>query len=419
MTKLQKCLMRLMSELDETCIENNIPYALYGRTAGCALKDGKFTTGCYQFQIMMLAGDIITLKERMSEKYKENRGFEDFSVNPDLQYHYVRYVNTKTTVFDKNYPINYIMPGAAITIIPLYTENISKVCEALETGFLYLNGKKVFDEQNKSDSSKRVGRCIRLTKMAVKIFGKKWAAGKIYRSLENEKGKRDEKSLIIRGDDNTVFADLRKKIKAEYLFNTRRIPFEDMELPVSVNSEQFFTFLYGNNWKETAEYPLPTINHMNVIWDNYTSFKEYLSMFQQQGINISEIFAQERALKNYHQNTYETWRKKANRYLLYGKRSVKRIDLYCYYRDKMPQLRKAEEENDIKQIKRLMKRYLKTVEKYKNLGLEFYINDELHHYADIVWKKTKGKGKYGEKILTLTPDIYKKKDIGVFLKQYE
>ena len=101
-----------------------------------------------------------------------------------------------------------------------------------------------------------------------------------------------------------------------------------------------------------------------------------------------------------------------------GRRSVKRIDNYLAYRGKMEELANAEKNQDTARIKKIMNRYLKTVERYRNLGLAFYINDELEHYAELVWKKQKGKKDYGSWVRSNTPDVYKKKDLEVYLKEY-
>jgi phosphorylcholine metabolism protein LicD len=417
-TNLQMHLMKLIQEIDETCAEYKLPYSLYGRTAGCAENDGEFTTGCYQFQIMMLAGDILTLKEKLLKKYPENRAIEDFSVNPDLQYHYIRYVDTGTTIFDKNHLVKYKMPGVAVTIIPLYCEGISRICEVVETGFIYMNGSKIFDEQDESPEAERVAQCIHLTKMALKVFGKKWAANRIYNSLKKEKGKKPPKSLIIRGDSDTQFPDLRKRIKGEYLFDTKRIPFEGMMLPVPTKSEAYYKYLYGKEWKKLSKTPLPTQGSMNVIWDDYVPFKEYQAIFAEQGIDMNEIYDQEREFNYFNKNTLESLELKSFNYLYRGRRSVKRIDLYLYYRDKMDALKKAEEENDMETIKTIMKRYIGTVKRYEELGVGFYINKELHHYAELVWKQRKGYQDYGDMILEMVPEEYLEKDMETFLKDY-
>jgi hypothetical protein len=263
-----------------------------------------------------------------------------------------------------------------------------------------------------------VAQCIHLTKMAIKVFGKKWAANRIYNSLKKEKGKKPPKSLIIRGDSDTQFPDLRKKIKADYLFNTKRIPFVDLMLPVPANSEAYYKYLYGKEWKTISRTPLLTINSMNVIWDDYVSFKEYQAIFADQGIDMNKIFDQAREFRYYNKNTMESLELKASTYLYHGRRSVKRIDLFLYYRDKMDALRKAEEENDMETIKKIMKRYIGTVKRYEELGVGFYINKELHHYAELVWKQRKGYQDYGDMILEMVPEEYLEKDMEEFLKDY-
>ena len=418
MAKIKEHLMQLMREIDTVCQEYDLPYALYGRTAGCGIKDGRFTTQCYQFQIMMQAKDILTLKEELSRKYKENRGFEDFSTNPDLAWNVVRYVHTASTIFDKSVPVSYRMPGTAITILPLYTRSVSRVCEGLETWMIYRNGGKVFDERDSSHKAKRVGRYLGLADKAIGLFGKKWAADHIWHSMEKEKGRQAEKGLILRGDPDTVFADLRKRINADYLFKTRRVPFEGLSLPVPEKSDAFFKCLYGEDWQEIAGKPLKSLNSMSVIWDNAVPFKDYLAMFREQGLDIYRIFEEERDLRNYKKNTCESYKELSDRYLYYGRRSVKRIDNYLAYRGKMEELANAEKNQDTARIKKIMNRYLKTVERYRNLGLAFYINDELEHYAELVWKKQKGKKDYGSWVRSNTPDRYKKKDMEAYLKEY-
>ena len=118
-TKVQECLWDLVKEFDNLCHEAGIPYTLARSTAACAKKYGEFTTGCYQFEVHMIAPDIIKFRDLVKKKKLKDRDFEDLRVNPNLPISVVRYVNTRSMVIDTALPMVFKMPGIAISIVAL------------------------------------------------------------------------------------------------------------------------------------------------------------------------------------------------------------------------------------------------------------------------------------------------------------
>lgn len=410
MTELQKHLMQLVKEIDETCRENNLTYALCGQTAGCAIARDKFTTGCYQFHIMMPAGDISLLKAELSKKNLPDRGIEDLSVNEKLAHNRVRYVDTATMVLDREDPMPYCMPGVAVTIFPLFTKPHSKFGEALEVGTVYLNGGKLLNEAKETEYQKKCIKAVRLTRA---FPGSRFTAKQIYRLIEKEKGKVPGEVLYIKAEDDKL-----KAIPSSAVLHTKRICFEGLELPVPEDAESYFQAHFGNNWENIVKEPLPTSNRMDVIWDAEASYKEYFKEFKENDIDIYDIYAQIREYRHWFLNVYRVWKAKSDQTLRFGKRSVDRFEMYVKYKNRMEELEKAAKEKDMEGLKEMLLPYLQCVEKYRKKKMGFFVTTELHRYACMVWKAEKKKG-YGKKILNLTPDIYKKMDIEAYLDQYD
>ncbi len=418
--------MKLVSEIDEVCDQNDIPYSLEGRTAGCAVEYGKFTTKCYQFRIMVLAKDIPLLRKKLLQKNRTCRAVEDMVTNPNLAFNQIRYVDTGTTIIDKREPVKYKYYGVAVTVIPLFTRPISKETQILETGINYLNGGKVasfynIDSiQNERDRKvlERTKRCIRMTQHAVKVFGRQKVANRIFRSILNEKDRKVEDQLTFRLEDT----DEKFWISASMFENRIRVPFEGMNLPVPEDHEEYFELLYkkshGKKWKAFSREPLLSETSIHVICDPYHSYEENRKTYAENGIDIDDLFGKEQELKMFLANEHAEWEMKSKQTLFNGKRSFDRINLFVEYSGQMESLREAASQNDVERIKEIMNKYFSCVRKYLKYDMGFYINEELHQLACLVWE-AEGKDDYGEKIMQLVPRYYINEDLGEYLERYK
>ena len=408
MTELQKHLMQLVKEIDETCRDNDLKYALYGRTAGNAMTEDHFTTSCYQFQIMMPAEDMLRLKELLLEKNIPNRGIEDMSVNKNLPHNRMRYVDTGTLVLDKDEPIAYSLPGVAVTIFPLYTKRHSKVMEALEVGMVYYNGGRPF----RRNASGYVKKCLLGTKIMLRVKGKDWIMEQLYHMIEQEKGRTPGEVYYEK-----TGADRVRTIPVTSVTETERIPFEGMMLPVAADRETYLRDHFGPDWETLMLEQLPNTGRMEVIWDAHIFCLDFVQELKEENIDIYDIFHQAREYRQWLINVYKGWRAKYYQTLRFGKRSVDRIDLFIHYKPLMAELREAARKEDVEALREMLEPYLECVDKYKKKKMGFYITKELHALASLVWEADEMEN-YANEVYVLTPERYRTMDMEKYLAEY-
>lgn len=410
MTELQKHLMQLVKEIDETCKENNISYSLYGRTAGAALESDKFTTQCYEFHIMMLSKDILLLKEKLKNKKIRNRGFEDLSNNSQLAWNCVRYVDTGTTLIDRDDYVQYKLLGVAVTIHPVFGHIPDKVTKVMMKGNAYFNGGKEYNRYLWSDRFKRN---ISMIQFGKKIVGDSQFARRIYRSIEKDSRAEHGKEVYVHTEEN-------KFVKMNYsvILNTKKVAFENQQLPVVDDYKNYFKRLYGEDWKKKYSVPYETANRIAVIRDAKKPYTQYLQEFEKQGIDFAKLREDFLEYGEWYNETYRHWEYVTSRKFAYARRSRDRIDLYCEYKEQMDVLRDAAQKEDLSELKNLLKQYFVYTKRYLNYGLGFYINQEIFDLASLVWK-SEGNEAYAQKVYSLVPDEYKNEDIKDFLAKYD
>ncbi len=244
MTEIQRHILTLVKEIDQVCREQEIGYILHGQTAGCTLKNGKFKTGAYPFHIIIAEKDMNRLAEALSKTGIENREIEKAADRTGMDI--IRYVDSATCIFDRKEAISWQCSGAAVTIHPF--------CE-------------------KKDSKKGLfGR----------LLGKKLP---------------ETYDLEMSPGEYCSFP-------AECLTKTKRIRFEDTELPLSENSSLFFECFFGPDWKEHYAEEMQSTNSSFVIWDAQVSYREYLKIFSGLGVDITELFGKIRSLIDFVDHEY-------------------------------------------------------------------------------------------------------------------
>lgn len=402
--------MQLVKEIDQVCQEQGIPYALCGRTAGCVMKYEKFTTQCQEFHIMLLAKDMLKLKNALLKKNVENRAVEDLSGNEMLAQNCMRYVDTGTTLIDRENPVKYQALGVAVTIFPLFSRESSKWVKALEYGMFYLNGGASYSRYSVQE---KIGKCISATRKVQGLFGQKWIAKKVYGVLKKEQNRNIGDKVYLQYESNKKTA-----VSAKAVIETKRVHFEGIETSVSADYEEHLRKLYGKGWRKKAEEPLSTANRISVISDADKSYKEYLSEFDAEGIDIRRLQDDNLDYHDWYADSFRYWEDIVNHKYSYAKRSVERIDLYCAYKDQMDEMRRAASEKNIGKLQEMLEPYMAATKKYFKRNMGFFINQEIFDHASMVWKANKEDG-YAAQVYDLVPEIYKKEDIAEFLSRYD
>ena len=355
MNEIQKHLMILMDEIMNACKEVDASWILYGQTAGCAAKYGKFTTGAYPFHIILQEDRFPAVKKSLLKANIANRAFESKDNNPKMDTSIVRYVDTATCLFDRKEAAPYRINGAAVTIHLLISE--------------------------KSGISR--------------LFKKK---------------EPDQFQLHL--DPDTVI-----QFPARFLFQTKLIPFEGRQLAVPIEEERYYQCLFGEKWEKNYAEHQQSVNSSFVIWDAECSYMEYLKAFQENSVDIYETFSRIKDLDRFLTGEYQDKKKASDYYWEAACRSVDRIVLFREYQGKRADLQKASAENDLTRLKELLQPYLERTNHYLQSGLGFYIDRELFEYAGKIWYAD-GTPEYAERIMELVPKEYLNDDLQTFLGEY-
>lgn len=251
MTEIQEHIMALMKEIDKVCRINGITYILHGQTAGCVVKNGRFKTGAYPFHLIVREEDAEKLKDALEAASYEEREIETRALNPELEMDVIRYVDSGTCLFDRKEAAVYRCPGAAVTIHPI-------------------REKKKHEKGVKAFFGGLLGR-----KEAAEFYELEISPGE-YRTFP-----------------------------AECITKTRRIRFEDMELPVSENSDLFFASFFGPDWQNRYAEEMQSTNSSFVIWDAQNSYRQYEEAFAGMSVNMPDLFRKIRSLNDFMSGEYE------------------------------------------------------------------------------------------------------------------
>lgn len=406
MTELQKHLMQLVKEIKDTCREQDIPFALFGQTAGRAAKFHEFKNQCSEFHIMVRTKDILKLKKALNAKNIKNRGWDDLSCNPNLPRNNVRYVDLATTVYDKEASVNYDKLGVAVVIHPVYAKQVEKRDRRLEVGTFYLNHGIDYSYYNMPLE-------IETAQKFRKLFGKKFVGRRIYSIFKRERNAQYGKKVYVHDDEG-------KLVSIDYttITDTEEIDFEGMKLPVPKNSKAFFKRLYGDDWKKLSVAPLTSVNRIWAIFDAGKPYEQFLREMLDAGIDIRALQKELRDFKEWKEQILHPATDAANHTYEYARRSVDRIDLHSRYQEKLPQIKKAADEKDMDTLADLMKEYLSLTNYYFEQGIGFFVDQELFGYASMIWE-SKGHKDYANQVYELVPEIYKKENVGDFIAKYE
>ena len=411
-TKVQECLWDLVKEFDNLCHEAGIPYTLARSTAACAKKYGEFTTGCYQFEVHMIAPDIIKFRDLVKKKKLKDRDFEDLRVNPNLPISVVRYVNTRSMVIDTALPMVFKMPGIAISIVPLYTQNIIKNREALERGLAWENMSPDIRAEASENPSEVREQCIRKTKRIQKIFGKQQVANYVYSNISREKNKQAGDKLYMRSQDSH-----KAELHASSFFNPDTIEFEDMKFSIPSRFGAYESKFYGAKWREKSIVWLPGSNKEDILKDVEMGYEDNMNCWKQNGYSIKELNKEGMEARKYYNEEIKELEAEVRRKYVLAKLSVTRIDTYLEYKDKMDELKEVAESGDMDKLGELMEPYLgRTYRLFNKQDVGLYVTDELWKYACMVWEYRKHTN-YRDEVYAAIPKPHLEKDLVEFLKE--
>lgn len=406
MRAIQKKVLQLVREIDEVCTAHKIPYALFGKTCGSAIKLGKFATNECRFHIMAYARDFADLEAALNAVNPDCRAVETLATNGKLARNELRYVDTTTTLFNRDDCIRYEHLGAAVVIHPVFADTPKGATKAAIETLARLNSGCEYNTELMTASGKRA---IKLARVPGAMKGMVALA---YRSLDKDSGRRTADKLHFFHDDELATVGL------PLLTQTKLVSFEDMELPVPVEAEKLMKKLFGKAWEEEVVKPYESSEAIATICDPTSPYIESIEFLKDRGIDVRAL--QETLHENFQWRctTYSPWQTRKSRIFTYGLLARDRIDLYVELEEKLDDLRAASQEGDIERLNELLGRYFHFTRKYLKRNVGFFTTQEIFDMATQVWVAKQGNRKYADQVYALVPKEHKEKDLKSYVDQY-
>ncbi len=412
---IQEHLLAMAKELDDTCKELKIPYALCTHEASWNKKRKKFYGSQYGIHVMMRAPHALKLKAALQAKAFPNRTFEDLSTNPDLPFNHIRYVDTSSTVMDmsedSNAQIPYKALGAAITIHPLYTTRPDVVHRRIEWGHQLIKAGRRYGDK---EMSKKKARALAQTKRFEQSLGSRTVAKILYNAMKKDKpGKK-----LYAYDAPTGLIEISTSAidKASYS------KFGKTELPFPYKLDSYIEKWCGKPWKEldTSLWQPARANRIKCVSSANIGYEETLALFKENGLDYQQTQALANEFFHWNCKKFTPQTKLANRDYARARLSRDRIDMYCYLSERKNELDAAYSANDIASLSSILEEYeylSRTDRFYRNHGLGLFVTADIFNYARKVWE-SEGRPEFAQKVLDCTPERHKTMDIAEFLSQY-
>ena len=406
MRAIQQKVLQLVKEIDEVCTAHKIPYALYGKTCGSAIKLGKFATNECQFHIMAYARDFADLEAALGTVNPDCRAVETLATNRKLARNELRYVDTTTTLFNRDDCVRYEHLGAAVVVHPVFADAPKGATKAAIETLARLNSGCVYNTRLMTADGKRA---LWLARVPGAMKG---MATFVHRSLDKDSGRRTANELHVYHDDVLVSVNL------PLLTQTKLVSFENMQLPVPTEAVKLMEKLFGKAWEGEVIKAYESSEAIATICDPTSPYAESIEFLKECGIDVRAL--QETLHENFQWRctTYGPWQTRKSQLYIYGLLARDRIDLYVELEEKLDDLRIASREGDIERLTELLGRYFHFTRKYLKRNIGFFTTQEIFDMATQVWIAKQGNRKYADQVYALVPEEHKKKDLKSYVDQY-
>jgi phosphorylcholine metabolism protein LicD len=403
----QQHLLALVSEIDQACAKENIRYALYGETAAYANVNHGFTGNQCKLHLMMRAKDMVKLKKSMERKLPANRAFEGLKENPKLSFNELRYVDTGTTFALYSDRTEFNELGMAVIIHPMFASAPSNWDQTVEPVMIYLHGGAEYNYHFMNPKRKKA---MDTCENVERLLGPKAIASRRLKRLKDDAKASGDTLYYLRTPQDLV------KMPASYLTKTQRIPFETLELPVSVDVKKYVNKHYGRNWKPSAKGPV-SADRSTCILTADVPFAEALELMKAEGVDFRDIQRRNSALNLLYCRTVKKWDRVCSEDFALARMSQARIDLFVEYEGKRAELTRASEENDLDTAKLLLGPYFNLTREFLERNKGFYVDEQSFDLAKRIWHRS-GRDEYAKRVESLIPPEFRDCDLSETLAEY-
>lgn len=380
MNDIQKHLVKLLREIDEICIKNEIPYLLYGRTAKDACTKQDFV-GTYMSASIIMRGQDFD-KFRAAVKSVPNRAVESIAEYDDYADGMsMRYVDETTTYLYGHTAHNYHLKGIFVTI-----ENCRNIPEKSFNARIANGIEKLISYSVKKDCSSlspKKQKVVKAVHAAQKVLGKRTVINMLLKNHRRLTSKSSSTLAHVRSlkDNINIPASMFDKIKS--------VKFGDCWFRVPEETDKYLQLVYKKTWKtdtkpENASSPHLLVTSTCVSYkDVFTDDSVYRSAQEVEEISTQRVILGDR-IKEFRGKIEKNWDVlflTQERYRLY-KQFVPVLDIIQdYYKC-----------GEYGWLSVVMKDYITTTAAYANKNWPVVVSDELDEIVfDMMYRSGKAK----------------------------
>lgn len=396
MTEIQQVLAELLQEIDNICMENNIQYFLYGKTAAFAKRSGGFEGDAYSASVAMTEKDCYKFIKCFEKLNCKDRYLESMLNSKNFPRVVLRYGNSNTLDFDVESWGRYKNQGIHVDIEILRKAETNKYSKFLHR-FLEIGWETV---QNRKRFSKKKYAAALFVGFISHLVGKQRFSRWLFHVLVNPDRKGNGTQYFVKNYWG------KRKYYSKYWFDKAvRIKFEDNECNICWVPEQYLKNVFGPLWK-TKNISTPPPNPAVRLFDVKLPFKDYMDTIYQGDINPGRIWKirNKYIKRNSHippLNTQmsDNWQK----LFMAGDR----YNMWEYYQPKKLYLKELYRSGNIKVLAKVLKPYENLLKQYSKQKMAFCFDKEIFEMLEYSMIKL---GKIGtfQKIAKLVPKRHMK-----------
>lgn len=270
MTEIQECLIGLLQEIDNICLENNIDYYVFAGTMLGIERNEGFLPWDDDIDIIMTKKNYDKFCSIMINNPPQNRKFECIEQNKGYPLQFGKYVRTDNACITRSLAFGNSSAGAWIDVIyvaPLPTEQkkinrikkwFSCYCELENEVYVeFKNHYKGFYWRYK------LGRCL------IKLFGKNRVLNHMKKWFNDFPDSKCKKFFMY----HSLFTDYREFDKKFFGKPVRR-KFNNIVVNASEYNREFCRLLYGDSWMIVPDYDSQEVH--KIVFDREISYEKYV-----------------------------------------------------------------------------------------------------------------------------------------------
>lgn len=423
MTGVQSRLLELMDEIKSICLSENLSYVLCFETAAYFSDFEKFGDERFDLKILMPYDDIKKLEKYVENNFSDTRFIESWRNNEKLQLMKFRYVDKTTLLYDGGATEHHIAPGICVSIYPARGFQIPRNALACERYLQLANkgqskraGKIVFAkflEKLTRNENFRIRATKRLKIDSTYDIHKSWLKhftmsdkkmAKFIMAEQDKAVKPGKPASYFLTNDRSRLIEL----PDDLFVNTSTVTFEGKEFNVYADREVFLSAIYPEDWRERSKLEAPGTDRITVIYDENMPYQQYLDFIADDEVSLEQITKDRLKYNLWMNECCEGPVERAKFMFNRARRSVDRIDMWYDLRPKRDELRKAYDENNIEKLKSILSNYLKTTDRYYEMGIGFFIDKEIFKYAKLIWAQEGRTKEFLDQLRAMIPKLYKR-----------